>query len=177
MPGNSDFATKGYFRVGPVQKGGSGGPAVALLGGMLFNPYVSSNLIIGVYASGAPATNGTFTTIPANVNFVDTNIPYSSVSGRWVNYSYKTYLSGSSRVVDASISREKVIVCSTGVSIDSLPWTNKFSLAVVGASNELGFCFGSVGVAALRSEFFMDYIRYRATGSYYLPTNWNSLRF
>jgi hypothetical protein len=56
-------------------------------------------------------------------------------------------------------------------------WVNAGQLSAVEASNEIGFNFGKIGSASVRSEFFIDYIHYNCTGSYSLPANWNSLRF
>jgi hypothetical protein len=180
LPSDSDFVSKGYFKIGPCQKGGSGGAAASLGGGLMFNPYASSNLIIGVFASGV-GTPFTFTTGSSRINYVDTNLPYSSVAGRWVNFSYRSWMSGSSAMLDVDIVRENSTLFSTRLNINALQsasgWVNAFQLKAAGASAEIGLNFGKIGVTATRSQLFMDYIYSNVTGSYYLPTNWNSLRF
>jgi hypothetical protein len=178
--GDVDFAAKGYFKIGPCQKGGTGPATDSLRGGLMFNPYVSSNLIIGVPASGV-ASPFTFTTNAAQINFINTNLPYSSVAGRWVNFSYRTSISGANTLLFVDIVRENATLFSTGLNINTLlsssGWVNASQLSTVGASNEIGFNFGKIGSASVRSEFFIDYIHYNCTGSYSLPANWNSLRF
>ena len=174
--GDVDFAAKGYFKIGPCEKGGTSLATDSLRGGLMFNPYVSSNLIIGVPAVGA-VSPFTFTTNAAQINFINTNLPYSSVAGRWVNFSYRTSISGANTLLFVDIVRENARLFSTGLNINTLGWGNAGQLSNVGASSEIGFNFGKIGSASVRSEFFIDYIHYNCTGSYSLPANWNSLRF
>jgi len=180
LPADVDFTGKGYFKIGPCQKGGTGGANASLGGGLMFNPYVSPNLIIGVYASGV-ASPYTFTTVPAQINYIDTNLPYSGISGRWVNFSYKTVDAPSSTTLYVDIVRENISLFSTGLNMTTLQsssgWVNAYQLRTAGASAEIGINFGKLAAAVTRSEIFMDYIYYNATGSYSLPSNWNSLRF
>jgi hypothetical protein len=177
----ANFATQGYFKVGPIQKGGTGGGDASLWGGLIFNPYLHpTNLVLGVYKSGVVAPF-TFTTTAANVDFLDTGVNFTDLLFKWVNITYKV-----DRAVGPTItiiiSRDNVVLFQASYNVATHPvvstWTNKFSLYISGASNEIGLQSGHFTYTAPnRSQLFIDYLHYKVTGTSAAPSNWNSLRF
>jgi hypothetical protein len=180
----ADFATQGYFKIGPVQKGGTGGGDASLTGGLIFNPFLHpTNLVLGVNKSTA-VTPFTFTTTAANVDFLDTGFNFTNLLNKWANITYKI-----DRTVNASfptitiiITRDNVVLFQASYNIATHPvvstWVRRTNLFVTGASNEIGLQSGHFTYTAPnRSQLFIDYLHYKVTGTSAAPSNWNSLRF
>jgi len=177
----ADFATQGYFKVGPIQKGGTGGGDASLVGGLMFNPFLHpTNLVLGVNKS-TTVTPFTFTTTAANVDFLDTGFNFTDLLFKWVNVTYKI-----DRAVGPTItiiiSRDNVVLFQDSYNTATHPtvstWVRKGSLHTTGASNEIGLQSGHFTYTAPnRSQLFIDYLHYKVTGTSAAPSNWNSLRF
>lgn len=177
----ADFATQGYFKVGPIQKGGTGGGDASLGGGLLFNPYLHpTNLVLAVNKS-TTVTPFTFTTTAANVDFLDTGVNFTNLLFKWVNITYKV-----DRAVGPTItiiiSRDNVVLFQASYNTATHPtistWVRRTSLHTTGASNEIGLQSGGfVYTAPNRAQLFIDYLHYKVTGTSAAPSNWNSLRF
>lgn len=176
-----DFATQGYFKIGPVPKGGTGGGDSSLGGGLLFNPYLHpTNLVLAVNKS-ATVTPFTFTTTAANVDFLDTGFNFTDLLNKWVNITYKI-----DRAVGPTITiiitRDNVILFQASYNTATHPtistWVRRTNLYIAGASNEIGLQSGGfVYTSPNRAQLFMDYLHYKVTGTSAAPSNWNSLRF
>jgi len=177
----ANFATQGYFKVGPIPKGGTGGVDTTLQGGLIFNPFLHpTNLVLGVYKSGV-VTPFTFTTTAANVDFLDTGVNFTDLLFKWVNITYKIDRA-IGPTITIIISRDNVVLFQASYNVATHPvvstWTNKFSLYLTGASNEIGLQSGHFTYTApFRSQLFIDYLHYKVTGTSAAPSNWNSLRF
>ena len=177
----ADFATQGYFKIGPIPKGGTGGSDTTLAGGLIFNPYLHpTNLVLGVNKS-TTVTPFTFTTTAANVDFLDTGFNFTDLINKWVNITYKI-----DRTVGPTITiiitRENVVLFQASYNTATHPtvstWVRKASLHTTGASNEIGLQSGHFTYTAPnRSQLFIDYLHYKVTGTSAAPSNWNSLRF
>jgi hypothetical protein len=180
IPANTEFTTQGYFKIGPIQKGGSGGGDASLSGGLMFNPYIHpTNLVIAANKTGV-VSPFTFTTNPANVDFVDTGINFIDLTNKWINITYiidGTTTPGSPRL-KIRIVREGVTLSSLdyNISVDLASITRNFSLYASGASNEIGIQYGKFTYTS-RNEFFIDYLYSKFSGTSAAPPNWNSLRF
>jgi hypothetical protein len=177
----ADFATQGYFKIGPIPKGGTGGSDTALSGGLIFNPYLHpTNLVLGVNKS-TTVTPFTFTTTAANVDFLDTGFNFTDLINKWVNITYKI-----DRAVGPTITiiitRENVVLFQASYNTATHPtistWVRRTNLFTSGASNEIGLQSGGFTYTAPnRSQLFIDYLHYKVTGTSAAPSNWNSLRF
>jgi hypothetical protein len=177
----ADFATQGYFKIGPIPKGGTGGPDTTLQGGLIFNPFLhSTNLVLGVNKS-TTVTPFTFTTTAANVDFLDTGFNFTDLINKWVNITYKI-----DRAVGPTITiiitRDNVVLFQDSYNTATHPtvstWVRKTSLHTTGASNEIGLQSGGFTYTAPnRSQLFIDYLHYKVTGTSAASSNWNSLRF
>jgi hypothetical protein len=177
----ANFATQGYFKIGPIPKGGTGGSDTTLHGGLIFNPYLHpTNLVLGVHKSGI-VTPFTFTTNPLSADFLDTGVDFTSLLFKWVNITYKI-----DRAVGPTITiiitRDNVVLFQASYNVATHPvvstWSNRNSLHTTGASNEIGLQSGHfVYTAPNRSQLFIDYLHYKVTGTSAAPSNWNSLRF
>jgi hypothetical protein len=180
----ADFATQGYFKIGPVPKGGTGGGDASLTGGLIFNPFLHpTNLVLGVNKSTA-VTPFTFTTTAANVDFLDTGFNFTNLLNKWANITYQI-----DRTVNASfptitiiISRENIVLFQASYNTATHPtistWVRRSNLYASGASNEIGLQSGHFTYTAPnRSQLFIDYLHYKVTGTSAAPSNWNSLRF
>ena len=177
----ANFATQGYFKIGPIPKGGTGGSDTTLQGGLIFNPYLHpTNLVLGVHKSGV-VTPFTFTTNPLSADFLNTGVDFTNLLNKWVNITYKI-----DRAVGPTITiiitRDNVVLFQASYNVATHPvvstWTNRNSLHTTGASNEIGLQSGHfVYTAPNRSQLFIDYLYYKVTGTSAAPSNWNSLRF
>ncbi len=180
IPSNTEFTTQGYFKIGPIQKGGSGGGEASLGGGLMFNPYIHpTNLVIAANKTGV-VSPFTFTTNSANVDFVDTGINFIDLLSKWINITYiidGTTTPGSPRL-KIRIVREGVTLASLdyNIIVDLASITRYFSLYASGASTELGIQYGKFTYTS-RSEIFIDYLYSKFSGTSAAPSNWNSLRF
>jgi hypothetical protein len=180
----TDFATQGYFKIGPVQKGGTGGPDTSLTGGLIFNPFLHpTNLVLGVNKSTA-VTPFTFTTTAANVDFLDTGFNFTNLLNKWVNITYKIdrTVNTSFPTITIIITRDNVVLFQASYDIATHPvvstWVRRTNLFATGASNEIGLQSGGFTYTAPnRSQLFIDYLHYKVTGTSAAPSNWNSLRF
>lgn len=177
----TDFTTQGYFKIGPIPKGGTGGGDASLFGGLMFNPYLHpTNLVLGTTKNGVVSPH-TFTTNPANVDFLDTGFNIVNYLGCWINITYTVSMTAANQtVVDVSVTRENTVLFSASYNLTTHPivstWFRSFSLIGTGASREIGFQYGKFTYTA-RSEVFFDYLYYKITGISAAPANWNSLRF
>jgi hypothetical protein len=177
----TDFATQGYFKIGPIPKGGTGGGDASLLGGLMFNPYLHpTNLVLGVTKNGVVSPH-TFTTNPANVDFLDTGFNIVNYLGCWINITYTVSLTATNQtVVNVSVTRENIVLFSASYNLTTHPivstWFRSFALISSGASREIGFQYGKFTYTT-RSEVYFDYLYYKTTGISTAPANWNSLRF
>jgi hypothetical protein len=177
----ADFATQGYFKIGPIPKGGTGGADTTLQGGLIFNPFLHpTNLVLGVNKS-TTVTPFTFTTTAANVDFLDTGFNFTDLINKWVNITYKI-----DRTVGPTITiiitRENVVLFQASYNTATHPtistWVRRVNLYISGASNEIGLQSGGFTYTAPnRSQLFIDYLHYKVTGTSAAPSNWNSLRF
>jgi hypothetical protein len=176
----TDFATQGYFKIGPVPKGGTGGGDASLQGGLIFNPFLHpTNFVLGVYKS-ATVTPFTFTTNPLSADFLDTGFNFTNLISKWVNITYKI-----DRAVGPTITiiitRDNVVLFQDSYNVATHPtvstWVRKGSLHTTGASNEIGLQSGHFTFTVNRSQLFIDYLYYKVTGTSAAPSNWNSLRF
>lgn len=180
----ADFATQGYFKIGPVPKGGTGGGDSSLTGGLIFNPFLhTTNLVLGVNKSTA-VTPFTFTTTAANVDFLDTGFNFTNLLNKWVNITYKIdrTVNTSFPTITIIITRDNVVLFQASYDIATHPvvstWVRRTNLFVSGASNEIGLQSGHFTYTAPnRSQLFIDYLHYKVTGTSAAPSNWNSLRF
>jgi hypothetical protein len=180
----ADFATQGYFKIGPVPKGGTGGGDASLMGGLIFNPFLHpTNLVLGVYKSTA-VTPFTFTTTAANVDFLDTGFNFTNLLNKWVNITYKIdrTVNTSFPTITIIITRDNVVLFQASYDTATHPvvstWVRRTNLYVSGASNEIGLQSGGFTYTAPnRSQLFIDYLHYKVTGTSAAPSNWNSLRF
>ena len=178
---STDFTTQGYFKLGPIPKGGTGGGDASLFGGLMFNPYLHpTNLVIGVRTAAA-VSPFTFTTNPANVDFLDTGFNFLNILDRWINITYKMdYTNPLDPVLTVSIVRENVTLFTQNYRPLTDPvistWNRRTALYQVGASSEIGLQYGKFTYTA-RSEIYFDYFYYKTTGVSSAPSNWNSLRF
>ena len=178
--GSTDFTTQGYFKIGTIPKGGTGGADQSLRGGLIFNPYLHpTNLVFGVNKS-ATASPYTFTTTSANVDFLDTGVNFVNLLDKWVNITYKIDRSAALPIITIIIVRENVVLFQASYNTSTDPvvstWTRKADLYVLGASNEIGIQNGKFTYTT-RSQLHIDYIHYKVTGTSAAPSNWNSLRF
>lgn len=177
----ANFATQGYFKIGPIPKGGTGGSDTTLQGGLIFNPYLHpTNLVLGVHKSGV-VTPFTFTTNPLSADFLDTGVDFTSLLFKWVNITYKIDRAVGPTVT-IIITRDNVVLFQASYNVATHPvvstWSNRNSLHTTGASNEIGLQSGHfVYTAPNRSQLFIDYLHYKVTGTSAAPSNWNSLRF
>ena len=177
----ADFATQGYFKIGPIPKGGTSGSDTALRAGLIFNPFLHpTNFVLGTYKS-TTVTPFTFTTTAANVDFLDTGFNFTDLINKWVNITYKI-----DRAVGPTItiiiSRENVVLFQASYNTATHPtistWNRRGELFTLGASNEIGLQSGGFTYTAPnRSQLFIDYLHYKVTGTSAAPSNWNSLRF
>jgi len=171
-----NFTTQGFFKMGPIPKGGTGGADASLLGGLMFNPYIHpTNLVLAVTKTGV-TTPFLFTTNPANVDFLNTGFNFTDVLNRWINISYITSLNNST--LQIIIKREGIILFSQtyAIQVDLASFPNRFGLLRTGASGDLGIQTG-VFTYVQRHQIFIDYLYYKLTGTSTAPENWNSLRF
>jgi len=176
-----DFATQGYFKIGPVPKGGTGGGDASLVGGLIFNPFLHpTNLVLGVNKS-TTVTPFTFTTTAANVDFLDTGFNFTDLINKWVNITYKI-----DRAVGPTITiiitRDNVVLFQASYNTATHPtistWVRRTSLHTTGSSNEIGLQSGGFTYTSPnRAQLFIDYLYYKVTGTSAAPSNWNSLRF
>jgi len=178
--GSNDFRTQGYFKIGIIPKGGTGGADQSLRGGLIFNPYLhATNLVLGVNKA-ATASPYTFTTTSANVDFLDTGVNFIDLLDKWVNITYKLDRSAALPVLTIIIVRENVILFQASYNIATDPvvstWARRADLYVLGASNEIGIQNGKFTYTS-RSQLHIDYLYYKVTGTSAAPSNWNSLRF
>ena len=178
--GSTDFRTQGYFKIGLIPKGGTGGADTSLRGGLIFNPYFhATNLVLGVNKS-ATVSPFTFTTNPLSADFLDTGVNFINLLDRWVNITYKIDRSGASPIITIIIVRENVVLFQASYNISTDPvvstWARKADLYVNGASNEIGIQNGKFTYTT-RSQLHIDYLYYKVTGTSAAPSNWNSLRF
>ena len=175
-----DFTTQGYFKIGPIPKGGTGGSQESLVGGLMFNPYIHpTNLVIAAAKTGIPSPF-TFTTNPANLDFVDTGVNFINLLDRWINITYIVDFTvpGFNPILKIIITREGVTLASLtynlGSAFTAIPrWD---LLVAVGASRELGIQYGKFTYTS-RSQIFIDYLYSKYSGTSTAPSNWNSLRF
>jgi hypothetical protein len=180
----ADFATQGYFKIGPVPKGGTGGGDSSLTGGLIFNPFLHpTNLVLGVNKSTA-VTPFTFTTTAANVDFLDTGFNFTNLLNKWANITYKIdrTVNVSFPTITIIITRDNVVLFQASYDIATHPvvstWVRRTNLFSTGASNEIGLQSGHFTYTAPnRSQLFIDYLHYKVTGTSAAPSNWNSLRF
>jgi hypothetical protein len=177
--GSTDFRTQGYFKIGIIPKGGTGGADQSLRGGLIFNPYLNStNLVLGVNKA-ATASPYTFTTTSANVDFLDTGVNFIDLLDKWVNITYRIDRSVGPTIT-IIITRENVILFQASYNTATDPvvstWTRKADLYLLGASNEIGIQNGKFTYTT-RSQLHIDYLYYKVTGTSAAPSNWNSLRF
>jgi hypothetical protein len=180
----ADFATQGYFKIGPVPKGGTGGGDSSLTGGLIFNPFLHpTNLVLGVSKS-TTVTPFTFTTTAANVDFLDTGFNFTNLLNKWVNITYKIdrTVNTSFPTITIIITRDNVVLFQASYDIATHPvvstWVRRTNLFATGASNEIGLQSGHFTYTAPnRSQLFIDYLHYKVTGTSAAPSNWNSLRF
>jgi hypothetical protein len=177
---STDFTTQGYFKIGIIPKGGTGGADQSLRGGLIFNPFLHpTNLVLGVNKS-ATASPYTFTTTSANVDFLDTGVNFVNLLDKWVNITYKIDRSGALPVITIIIVRENVVLFQASYNISTDPvvstWARRADLYLLGASNEIGIQNGKFTYTS-RSQLHIDYIYYKVTGTSAAPSNWNSLRF
>jgi hypothetical protein len=171
-----NFTTQGFFKIGPVPKGGTGGADASLNGGLMFNPYIhSTNLVLAVTKTGT-TTPFLFTTNPANVDFLDTGFNFVNVLNRWINISYITY--PNTNLLQIIIKREGVVLFSQtyNLQVDLVAFPNRFALFRSGASAELGIQTG-IFTYVQRHTIHIDYLYYKQTGTSSAPVNWNELRF
>jgi len=177
----ADFATQGYFKIGPIPKGGTGGSDTALRAGLIFNPFLHpTNFVLGTYKS-TTVTPFTFTTTAANVDFLDTGFNFTDLINKWVNITYKI-----DRAVGPTITiiitRDNVVLFQASYNTATHPtistWNRRGELYATGASNEIGLQSGHFTYTSPnRSQLFIDYLYYKVTGTSAAPSNWNSLRF
>jgi len=177
--GSTDFRTQGYFKIGIIPKGGTGGADQSLRGGLIFNPYLNStNLVLGVNKA-ATASPYTFTTTSANVDFLDTGVNFIDLLDKWVNITYRIDRSVGPTIT-IIITRENVILFQASYNIATDPvvstWARRADLYLLGASNEIGIQNGKFTYTT-RSQLHIDYLYYKVTGTSAAPSNWNSLRF
>jgi hypothetical protein len=177
--GSNDFTTQGYFKIGPIQKGGTGGPDQSLKGGLIFNPFLHpTNLVLGVNKS-TTVTPFTFTTTAANVDFLDTGVNFIDLMDKWVNITYKIDRAVGPTVT-IIITRENVVLFQASYNTATDPivstWVRRSELFTNGASNEIGIQNGKFTYTT-RSQIHIDYLHYKVTGTSSAPSNWNSLRF
>lgn len=178
--GSTDFTTQGYFKIGIIPKGGTGGTDQSLRGGLIFNPYLhATNLVLGV-PKAATASPFTFTNTSANVDFLDTGVNFINLLDKWVNITYKIDRSAAFPIITIIIVRENVVLFQASYDIATDPvvstWARRIDLYALGASNEIGIQNGKFTYTA-RSNLHIDYLHYKVTGTSAAPSNWNSLRF
>ena len=178
--GSTDFRTQGYFKIGLIPKGGTGGADTSLRGGLIFNPYFhATNLVLGVNKS-ATVSPFTFTTNPLSADFLDTGVNFINLLDRWVNITYKIDRSAALPIITIIIVRDNVVLFQASYDTSTHPvvstWARKADLYINGASNEIGIQNGKFTYTT-RSQLHIDYLYYKVTGTSAAPSNWNSLRF
>jgi hypothetical protein len=178
--GSTDFRTQGYFKIGLIPKGGTGGADTSLRGGLIFNPYFhATNLVLGVNKS-ATVSPFTFTTNPLSADFLDTGVNFINLLDRWVNITYKIDRSAALPIITIIIVRDNVVLFQASYDTSTHPvvstWARKADLYINGASNEIGIQNGKFTYTS-RSQLHIDYLYYKVTGTSAAPSNWNSLRF
>ena len=160
---NSLF-TDGFFKIGPVPKGGTGGGAASLFGGLMFNPYLHpTNLVVAcLTAQGATnlgSTRGLFSTsfTAGDVAYMDTEIPFAAITNKWVNIKYYHDFSN----ITIEIIRENAVIYSFTAAINSTNFGDRSTYVTgSGASREIGFAFGNFTYGT-RLQLFLDYLLYR----------------
>jgi len=176
----TDFATQGYFKIGPIPKGGTGAPDTTLRAGLIFNPFLHpTNFVLGAYKAATVAPF-TFTTNPLSADFLDTGFNFTNLLNKWVNITYKIDRAVGPTVT-IIITRENVVLFQASYNTATHPtvstWARKAELFTTGASNEIGLQSGHFTYTVNRSQIFIDYLYYKVTGTSAAPSNWNSLRF
>ena len=174
----------GYFKIGPIPWGGTGGGDAALNGGIMYNPVLfgNTNLHIAVRSSGS-LTPFTFTTTLSNVNYVDTGFDFNPYRSKWINITYRHTVVDGHTVLRIIIKRDSVILYDSNnlfVLRDQpyVSWPNRFALYSSGASRKIGIQLGNFTYTA-RQSLYIDYIHekvFKGT-SWSPPSNWNELRF
>jgi hypothetical protein len=177
----TDFATQGYFKIGPIPKGGTGAADTTLRAGLIFNPFLHpTNFVLGAYKAATVAPF-TFTTNPLSADFLDTGFNFTNLLNKWVNITYKIDRAVGPTVT-IIITRENVVLFQASYNTATHPtvstWARRSELFTTGASNEIGLQSGGFTYTAPnRSQLFIDYLHYKVTGTSAAPSNWNSLRF
>jgi hypothetical protein len=177
--GSNDFTTQGYFKIGPIPKGGTGTSDTSLRAGLIFNPYFhATNLVLGAYKS-TTISPFTFTTNPLSADFLDTGVNFIDLMDKWVNITYKIDRSVGPTVT-VIITRENAVLFEASYNVATHPvvstWARRSELYTTGASNEIGIQSGKFTYTT-RSQIHIDYLHYKVTGTSAAPSNWNSLRF
>ena len=177
--GSTDFRTQGYFKIGPIPKGGTGASDTTLRAGLIFNPYFhATNLVLGAYKS-TTISPFTFTTNPLSADFLDTGVNFIDLMDKWVNITYKIDRSVGPTVT-VIITRENAVLFQASYNVATHPvvstWARRSELYTTGASNEIGIQSGKFTYTT-RSQIHIDYLHYKVTGTSAAPSNWNSLRF
>ena len=177
--GSNDFTTQGYFKIGPIPKGGTGTSDTSLRAGLIFNPYFhATNLVLGAYKS-TTISPFTFTTNPLSADFLDTGVNFIDLMDKWVNITYKIDRSVGPTVT-VIITRENAVLFQASYNVATHPvvstWARRSELYTTGASNEIGIQSGKFTYTT-RSQIHIDYLHYKVTGTSAAPSNWNSLRF
>lgn len=172
----SGFESETYFGIGCVPIGGTGAGDAALLGGLIYNPYINPNYLILAASSTGGTSPYLFKTAPSTYAYQTTSIPISALVNKWWNLKYSLDLVNGNITVSAI--REGVTVYTDTFTLNSTNFGDRYYyLYGIGASRQIGFTFGRFNYATNRTQVYFDYWRYSVSSTKTFPINWNSLRF